>query len=138
MNICRNCHFLSKYQRFEDGKTHSFPLNKDERSECVKSPNNLGEPYFVECHMMVWSEGVGLGKVSRDEIINKVNRKSCFFFPYHEGMLFPAAIELQKRKVENENLKKSNKYTRIGLYIAAGALLLSALNEFFKFINTKN
>ena len=47
-------------------------------------------------------------------------------------MLFDAARELQKRESENRQLKKSNFYTRIGLWVASGALALNALVEFLK------
>ena len=42
-------------------------------------------------------------------------------------MLFKAADELQKRDAEYKKMKSSNLYTRIGLWIAIGALSLNAL-----------
>jgi hypothetical protein len=47
-------------------------------------------------------------------------------------MLFQAAEELQKREQENEQLKRSNLYTRIGLWIAAIGLILSAFVSLLK------
>jgi hypothetical protein len=47
-------------------------------------------------------------------------------------MLFPAARELQKRAEENSQMKSSNMYTRIGLWVAAGALAVSTLVEVLK------
>ena len=47
-------------------------------------------------------------------------------------MLYDSAKELQKRQSENEQLKKSNRYTRIALWVAAGALALDALIELVK------
>ncbi len=65
--------------------------------------------------------------------LNEKDREGfCFFFPYHEGMLFPAAKVLQEREAENGQLKMSNFYTRIGLYISAGALVANALVTYFK------
>jgi len=47
-------------------------------------------------------------------------------------MLFDAARELQKRESENRQLKRANLYTRIGLWIAAGALVANAVIAYFK------
>lgn len=47
-------------------------------------------------------------------------------------MLYQAAKELQRRQSENEQLKRSNLYTRVGLWVAAGALVLNVVVEFLK------
>jgi hypothetical protein len=47
-------------------------------------------------------------------------------------MLFDAAKELQARQDANRQLKRSNMYTRIGLWIAAGALAVDAIVTYFK------
>lgn len=83
--------------------------------------------------MGVWDEGVSGSTEERNATINLVPRASgCFFFPYHAAMLFDAARELQKRADENRQMKKSNLYTRIGLWVAAGALAVNALVAYLK------
>lgn len=83
--------------------------------------------------MGVWDEGVSGSVEERNSIINLTPRASvCFFFPYHPAMLYDAARELQKRADENMQMKKSNLYTRIGLWVAAGALAVSTLVEVLK------
>jgi hypothetical protein len=78
--------------------------------------------------MGVWDEGLDPAKEQRLYRVNEVNRRNkCFFFPHDTGMLFDAARELQKREQENRQLKKSNMFTRIGLWIAALALLANAV-----------
>lgn len=47
-------------------------------------------------------------------------------------MLFKAAEEMQKRQEENWQLKESHKYTRLALYIAAGALAVNAIIAILK------
>ena len=47
-------------------------------------------------------------------------------------MQFKAAEELQKREQENEQMKRSNLYTRIGLWIAAIGLIFSAIASLLK------
>lgn len=131
---CRNCHFLSKEYRDNNGQSFVFSLTIDEREKVILKPDEVvASRYSLSCHMGVWDEGVSGTMKDRDSIINTIRRDcSCFFYPYHPAMLFDAARELQKRDSENKQLKKSNFYTRIGLWVAAGALVLNGLVELFK------
>ncbi|MFA6016167.1 MAG: hypothetical protein WC742_13985 [Gallionellaceae bacterium] len=133
--ICRHCHFLSKEHREENtGRALVFSLSKQEREKAALAPREVVAPYYsLNCHMGVWDEGVSGSAEERNSIINLTPRASgCFFFPYHPAMLYDAARELQKRADENMQMKKSNLYTRIGLWVAAGALAISALVEALK------
>ena len=133
--ICRHCHFLSKEHREENtGRALVFSLSEQEREKAVLAPREVVAPYYsLNCHMGVWDEGVSGSVEERSSIINLTPRASgCFFFPYHPAMLYDAARELQKRADENMQMKRSNLYTRIGLWVAAGALAASALVEVLK------
>ena len=133
--ICRHCHFLAKEYREENtGRTLTFSLNKQEREKAALASNEMVATYYsLNCHMGVWDEGVSGSTEERNAIINLVPRASgCFFFPYHAAMRFDAARELQKRADENRQMKKSNLYTRIGLWVAAGALAVNALVTYLK------
>ena len=133
--ICCNCHFLSKECREENtGRPLVFSLNKQEREKAALEPHEVvAKHYSLNCHMGVWDEGVSGSIEERNTIINLTPRtSSCFFFRYHPAMLFDAARELQKRDDENRQMKRSNFYTRIGLWVAAGALAVSALVEALK------
>lgn len=133
--ICRNCHFLAKDHREENtGRVHTFSLSHKEREGADSAPEKLVPEYYsLKCHMGVWDEGASGSVQDRNSTLNLVDRESaCFFMPHNPAMLFDAARELQKRSAENEQLKKSNLYTRIGLWIAAGALAVSALVEYLK------
>jgi hypothetical protein len=132
-NLCHNCHFLAKEYR-DGNRPVKLSLTQEERE---KVTSNLQEVvpnhYALNCHMGIWDEGISGSAQDRDATINKTSRgDGCFYFPYHPAMLFDAAKELQKRSSENEQLKRSNFYTRVGLWVAAGALVFSALMEFLK------
>jgi len=131
---CRHCHFLAKEHRDETGAVHSLSLSENEREKLAKDPENaVPNHYTMNCHMGVWDEGVSGSNKERNDIVNIITRNnSCFFFPYRPAMLFPAAQELQRRAEEHKQLKRSNMYTRIGLWVAAGALAVSALVEVLK------
>lgn len=134
-SICRYCHFLAKEYRDENtGRIHAFSLTQQEREKAESILEEMvASRYSLNCHMGVWDEGVSGSIQERNSIINLVPRASgCFFFPYHPAMLFGSARELQKRAAENEQMKKSNLYTRIGLWIAAGALAVNSLIEYLK------
>lgn len=133
--ICRNCHFLAKEHREENtGRALSFSLDESERklmqSDSAHAVKNF---YSLKCQLGVWDEGVSQPPGGRDVTVNMTPRKnSCFFFPYHSAMLFDAARDLQKREDENRQLKRSNMYTRIGLWVAAVALAANAVIAYFK------
>lgn len=129
---CRNCHFLAKVDRDESGAVYKNSLSPQERAKAdTDSENIVPHFYTLNCYMGVWDEGI-IGNSNRNEIINENVRKRCFFYPYTPGMMFDAAKELQKREQEFRAIRTSNFYTRIGLWIAAGALLLNSLIFYFK------
>jgi hypothetical protein len=132
--ICRNCHFLAKEVREGTGRVLTSSVSTNERVAAKAGEIDFLKSYFgLKCQMGVWDEGVAPGKEDRLERVNITNRADkCFFFPYDPSMMFPAAEELQKRSQENRNLKKSNMYTRVGLWIAALALLINAAVNLFK------
>lgn len=133
--ICRNCHFLAEDTRDSNtGTPIVFSLNKHERKSLESFPDDaVPEYYALNCHMGVWDEGVSGSSKERDTIINRTKRNTnCFFFPYYPAMLFAAAKELQKREADNEKIRRSNMYTRIGLFVAAGALCVNALVAYLK------
>ncbi|MCP4703699.1 MAG: hypothetical protein GY865_03735 [candidate division Zixibacteria bacterium] len=128
--ICTNCHFLGKqhsHQAHDEGV--AFYLDEEERQSIKNDKKNfISESYSCRCLMSVWDQRFNDSDAPLLDIINKKERKNkCFFFPYNEGTSFEAAKELQKRSQEHEQLNKSNKYTRIGLWVASGALLINAI-----------
>jgi hypothetical protein len=133
--ICRNCHFLSKeYRDPSTGNPLVFSLTEREREKAESAPSEVvATHYALNCHMGIWDEGVSGSTQDRDTIINRTLRsRSCFFIPHRPAMLYTAAKELQKREAEHENMRRSNRYTRIGLYVAAGALCVNAIVQYFK------
>lgn len=131
-SICRHCHFLSKELRDRSsGAVLVFSLSSQEREKAAAAPNEvIADCYSLNCRMGVWDEGVSGSKDDRNTLINLTSRESrCFFFPYNSAMLFDAARELQKRADEHAQMKKSNFYTQIGLWIAAAALFIDALTN---------
>lgn len=133
--ICRNCHFLSKeHQEENTGRVLVFTLNAQEREKAANAPQEMIAPHYsLKCHLGVWDESISGQTQERASKVNRVPRgSSCFFFPYHPAMLFDAARELQKRVDENKRMKRSNFYTRVGLWVAAGALAVNALVAYLK------
>jgi|AP82_1055514.scaffolds.fasta_scaffold178063_1 hypothetical protein len=120
---CRNCHFLATENRPISGDLYSFAWSEKERSE-----GKVREHLTPKCYMGVWDAGVNPGINDRlPDILDKKRNGDCFFIENKEGMLFDAAKELQRRRRDNEHLKRSLLYTRIGLWIAGGALFANVI-----------
>jgi len=120
---CRHCHFLMKTSRSDNGTEHRFCWSADDRANgAVKSH------YSRACYFGVWDCGIEPGLENNFVHVIDVSRKgSCFFMPMNPGMSFPAAKILQERAAQNAALKRSNLYTRIGLWIAALALVANLI-----------
>jgi len=74
--ICRNCHFLSKEYRDENGGVHIFSVSSKEREEAINGNIDfVGSQYSLNCYHGVWDEGVEPGKESLLRIVNETNRK---------------------------------------------------------------
>lgn len=130
MPTCKTCHFLAK-ERNVGAQNFKFSLSIDERNsiDTAIHPELLSSSSIC-CHMGVWDSGVSpSSKDTTKQISLKRNKIDCFYIEHKPSMLFPAAETLQKRQQETEYLKKSNMYTRIGLYIAAGALVINSAYE---------
>jgi hypothetical protein len=129
--LCRKCHFLGKqhsHQTHDEGV--SFYLHKEEPRNDMKF---ISENYAIRCLMGVWDQRFNDSKTPILQMINNTPRdNTCFFYPYNEGTTFEVAKELEKRTKEHAQLKRSNKYTRVGLWVAAGALLLNALVDIIR------
>lgn len=113
---CKNCHFLAKVHIGPNGEEFRFDWNKEERSNL----RLRHEEQAAECAKGVWSTRLDphLKRQIKDILIK--NRKDdCFFIEMHEGMLFETASELQRLRQDSRELKRSYRYTQIGLWIAA-------------------
>ena len=126
-HCCKNCHFLAKVQIWPNGEERSFPWDEKERSNFRLSHRELG----AECYKGVWSTRIHPNLELKD-ILSKRRKDDCFFIETHEGMSFQAASELHRIRNDNRQLKRSYRYTQIGLWIAALALFANVVKGCFK------
>ena len=127
-HACINCHFLAKDLRDGAGSAYSFSWTKKDRDG-----RSIDDQYAPRCHFGVWDAGIDPSVRQRlDSVLSLDRGRECFFIETHEGMSFPAARELQRRREENSQLKRTNRYAVIGLWIAAAALTASLLLEVYK------
>ena len=119
---CQNCHFLAKEHVDPQGRRSLFSWDTQERSDL-----QIKGYYSAKCAQGIWDTGMDPNLNSRlPEILQKERRDTCFFIETQAGMSFPAARDLHKIRNENKNLKKSYRYTQIGLWMVAFGLLLTA------------
>lgn len=134
---CLNCHFLCHSYREEgSGRELKFSLSQDIRNSLRSDPVGYERGWYtLQCHMGVWNEGASrIAEEEQRTLFSQEREFSCFFTPYRQSMLFPAAIELQKREESNRQLKRSHTYTVIGLWVAGLGLILNALVAIYEAI----
>ena len=126
---CLTCHFLAKENRDASGGVHVFSWSSKDRLD--------GKPkahYTPRCSWGIWDAGITPGLVNTlDQTLHMDRRDTCFYVEVHEGMGFEAAKELQRRRQQVAELKRSNLYTRIGLWIAGFGLLVSAIFQILNY-----
>ncbi|RUO25509.1 hypothetical protein CWE09_01870 [Aliidiomarina minuta] len=135
--ICANCHFLGKQHSHQShGEGVPFFIGSKERYELKKGNFScISDMYSLRCLKEVWDERFNDNGIPLQDIVCQKNRENrCFFYPYDEGISFKAAEELQRRLQEHRQMKKSNKYTVIGLLIASMGLLINAGVELFRLL----
>lgn len=121
---CRECHFATKEYRGPGTAHFEFSLTSEDR----RPDAQLAEHYSRKCLKGVWDEGLSMSKDAVQSELARTDREhGCFFFPFQPSMLFPAAAELQKRAVENTQMKRTNLYAVLGLWLAAIGLIASVV-----------
>ena len=97
MNHCVDCHFFKR-----DVFQHPEIIPRAERDIFEDSGFVLDvDEYVYGCYHMVWDMGHGVQGDRNDYLTTNIllaPRNNCFFFRFQDGMLFPAAVALQKRK----------------------------------------
>ena len=127
-NCCKNCHFLAKENVNDAGHRGSSTWSAQERSDL-----HVKDYWAAKCVQGIWDTGIDPHLNSRlREILEKDRGDDCFFIETQDGMSFQAATALHKIRSENKNLKKSYRYTQIGLWIAAISLFLNLFYSILK------
>ena len=125
---CVNCHFFMELHAFPTGPS---PLEVKAEKRALSRGNDfswINHIMSLECSHLVWSEGFNAKPQDRFRTIVETERKGyCFFFPYHPGMLQPAAELLEKRSAEAKDAHHDRRLTIGGLLLAATALVVQAL-----------
>ena len=101
------------------GKTLVYPWKQSERDSL-----QVADYYTKRCYQGVWDCGFD-NEMNENikTIVTQPRGDTCFFWPYQEGMLFSAAVALQKRDAESKQQEKSYRVTKIQLIISIISLL---------------
>ena len=129
---CVNCHFFAKRIPATGGTSIYHPTPPERESA---RNGNYGwvrpredYPQVLCCQKGVWDEGYHFDKDRRhEEIVARDRKDFCFFLKYHEGMLFPAGQELERRQRELREASRDRRLTIWGLFIAAIALVANLI-----------
>ncbi|MDF7809565.1 hypothetical protein P4E94_19160 [Pontiellaceae bacterium B12219] len=130
---CKNCHFLARSYRAPGGVEYLNSWSIEERESGTPHSD-----WSAQCALGVWDTGIDPRlNDSLHEILNKSRKNFCFHIEPHDGMSFEAARQLQAQRASNRDLKRSNMYTQIGLFIAGLALLANVIVEILKAPNQR-
>ena len=131
-HCCKNCHFLAKIHIWRNGQERSFSWDEKER---LNFRLRIEEDHCAVCYKGVWSTRITPHlNTSLKDILLKDRKNHCFFIETHKGMSFQAASELHRLRNDNRQLKRSYRYTQIGLWIAAGSLLMNLIMQILKML----
>ena len=122
---CKNCHFLTKDRIGRNGEEWSFSWTTEERKNLRL---RIEEDHRARCYKNVWNIGIDPTLNDRlKEVLLQDRKDDCFFLEEHPGMSFQAAYELFQIRNDNRQLKRSYRYTQIGLWIAAVGLVANVV-----------
>ena len=125
---CRNCHFLMNTFRPPNGISYKTSWNKQQRET-----GKLQKCYSPSCWFGIWDVGIEPSLTGKlNEIIDENRKNACFFIETYPGMSFSAARIIQHRRDEYAQLRRSNRYTMTGLWIAAIALFVNTVVTLLK------
>lgn len=143
MNSCKTCHFFVRVSGLpsKSGTYRYTPLTENERSELW----NDVRPLF-QCYKGIWTERRVTEMTPKsklrsrlEEILKQDRKESCFYIEHYEGMSPEGGTELFRLRNDNRQLKKSYRYTQMGLWIAAIGAAFAGLGNFIeygsKFVN---
>ena len=122
---CRNCHFFTKRVLTPFGE-ETQSLSTEERNTLDLSRSGGLNPHF-QCAQGIWCYARGTEE-RFGEYVDRPRGESCFYTRVKPGMSVDAAKMLQDRDTAIGELKRSYRLTQIGLWIAAAALVVSALS----------
>ena len=117
-NTCQNCAFLRQDHYHHSGDSSAQSWSREERIDF--RPKYADQPGVSwSCHKGVWDKGVGLKRPLK-EILLENRKNTCFYYPWKEGtgMLFQAAVELEKRQFEFRHLRLTRRISLTAIVIA--------------------
>ncbi len=127
---CVDCHFF--VIKVRDPAAKPWSIEKIERDKARKKDyswidrnrGSLPACYFGVWHKDYYESGL---KEYHQLIVETDQRDSCFWWKYHPTMRPEAASILQEREAKNRDAAHDRRLTRIGLWIAAIALVANAV-----------
>ena len=131
-HCCKNCHFLAKVHVGRTGEERTHTWGEEERSNLRL---RIEEDHRAACRKGIWDTGVDPHlNSSLKDILLEDRKDNCFFIEAHKGMLFDTANELLRLRNDNRQLRRSYRYTQVGLWIAAAGLTANVLLQLGKIL----
>lgn len=135
MKTCIDCHFLSLI-RFDAADGDASPKTWSEEERRLSFVDDIDREKFYQfhhhkalCYRGMW-EFKEYNESKFNHLIKQEDREDrCFWVEHRDGMKWDAAGQLFHVENDNRQLKKSYRYTQIGLWIAAIGAVIAASDE---------
>lgn len=116
MRTCTDCQFLTKVQILNNGQTHTF--NWDENEKAHKAIQE--DRWVAECHKGIWSKRLDPMLVLKTTV--EENRRKCpFFMSFQNAMFLATAVE--QREIKRQDRRNTTVIIAILLSAVLGGII---------------
>ncbi len=132
---CIHCHFLVAEREVATGVcVPDLELTREERTSLLTSDDPVRKVHLkrLYCYRGVWDSSLCPDDELWEEHIDAIPHalredcgETCFFYEYAYSLALEAAEELERRQAGRREAKRDRKWAKIGVWVAAIALLLN-------------
>ncbi len=110
---CLGCHFLCHWRVISpqlDSLLQKHPLTNKHRDELTRGvvPSDLNGQN-IECAVEVWTRELN---PQIGDVVKEARGTTCFYLGYCKGMLYPAAVTIERREADRREAEKDRFLTR--------------------------
>jgi hypothetical protein len=129
---CINCIFL----RDPDASEQPVPSLSSRDRDALREGRPISAKKLI-CYQLVWGEKMVDGTEDLLELLRKDQGERCLFYPYATDTSPAAAKHFEKRVADRREAEKDRRWVKIGVWVAAIALILNLGWEAYKYLSAR-